>query len=84
MLINVMLIKKTHVFNCILKHLEHVFPTSRRTAVESGIFKSKGSPAESKNYRGISLAKLLAKLFDFILLIGLSNNRLLSQFAYCI
>ena len=34
----------------------------------SEIFKNKGSPAESKNYRGISLVQLLAKLFDFILL----------------
>ena len=46
----------------------HVFPTSWRTTVVSEIFKNKGISAASKNYRGISLVQLLAKLFDFILL----------------
>ena len=32
------------------------------------IFKHKGSSTEGRNYRGISLVQLLAKLFDFILL----------------
>ena len=54
------------IYNCILKF--HVFPTQWRTTLVNEIFKHKGSPTEGKNYRGISLVQLLAKLFDFILL----------------
>ena len=54
------------IYNTILKF--HVFPTAWRTTVVSEIFKNKGIPSVSKNYRGISLVQLLAKLFDFILL----------------
>ena len=54
------------IYNCILKF--HVFPTCWRTTIVNEIFKNKGSPTEGKNYRGISLVQLLAKLFDFILL----------------
>ena len=54
------------IYNCILKF--HVFPSSWRTTVVSEIFKNKGKPTESKNYRPVSLVQLLAKLFDFILL----------------
>ena len=54
------------IYNTILKN--HVFPTSWRTTVISEVFKNKGSPSVAKNYRGISLVHLLAKLFDFILL----------------
>ena len=54
------------IYNTILKF--HIFPTSWRTTVISEIFKNKGSMSVAKNYRGISLVHLLAKLFDFILL----------------
>ena len=54
------------MYNTILKC--HIFPTSWRTTVVNEIFKQKGSPEGSKNYRAISLVHLLAKLFDFILL----------------
>ena len=54
------------IYNTILKC--HIFPTSWRTTVVNEIFKQKGSPEGSKNYRAISLVHLLAKLFDFILL----------------
>ena len=54
------------IYNTILKF--HVFPTSWRTTVVGEIFKNKGMRAEGKNYRGISLVQLLAKLFDIILL----------------
>ena len=46
----------------------HMFPTSWRISVINELFKNKGLPSISKNYRGISLVQLLAKLFDFILL----------------
>ena len=45
-----------------------MFPTSWRISVINELFKNKGLPSISKNYRGISLVQLLAKLFDFILL----------------
>ena len=54
------------IYNTILKF--HVFPTAWRTTVISEIFKNKGVMSAAKNYRGISLVQLLAKLFDFILL----------------
>ena len=54
------------IYNCILKF--HIFPTAWRTTIVNEIFKHKGSPTAEKNYRGISLVQLLAKLFDFILL----------------
>ena len=46
----------------------HMFPTSWRISVINELFKNKGLSSISKNYRGISLVQLLAKLFDFILL----------------
>ena len=54
------------IYNTILKY--HVFPTSWRTTVVGEIFKNKGIRSEGKNYRGISLVQLLAKLFDIIIL----------------
>ena len=54
------------IYNTILKF--HVFPTAWRTTVVNEIFKNKGLSTASKNYRGISLVQLLAKLFDFIML----------------
>ena len=54
------------IFNTILQC--HIFPTAWRTTVVNEVFKNKGSPESSKNYRGISLVQLMAKLFDFLLL----------------
>ena len=54
------------IYNTILKF--HVFPTTWRTTIVGEIFKNKGLRSEGKNYRGISLVQLLAKLFDIILL----------------
>ena len=54
------------IYNTILKF--HIFPTAWRMTVISEIFKNKGLASWAKNYRGISLVQLLAKLFDFILL----------------
>ena len=54
------------IFNTILSC--HVFPTQWRTTIVNEIFKNKGAPSSSRNYRAISLVQLLAKLFDFILL----------------
>ena len=54
------------IFNTILKF--HVFPTNWRTTIVGELFKNKGTRWISKNYRGISLVQLLAKLLDIILL----------------
>ena len=54
------------IYNTILSC--HLFPTQWRTTVINEIFKNKGLASLSKNYRGISLVQLLAKLFDFIIL----------------
>ena len=54
------------IYNTILKF--HVFPTTWRTTIVGEIFKNKGLRSQGKNYRGISLVQLLAKLFDIILL----------------
>ena len=54
------------IYNTILKF--HIFPTAWRTTVVGEIFKNKGLRDASKNYRGISLVQLLAKLFDIVLL----------------
>ena len=54
------------IFNTILKC--HVFPTQWRTTIVGEIFKNKGARLASKNYRGISLVQLLAKLFDIVML----------------
>ena len=54
------------IFNTILKF--HVFPTTWRTTIVGELFKNKGERLASKNYRGISLVQLLAKLFDIVLL----------------
>ena len=54
------------IFNSILKF--HIFPTAWRTTVVGELFKNKGSRVTSKNYRGLSLVQLLAKLFDTVFL----------------
>ena len=54
------------IYNTILKF--HIFPSTWRTTVVNEIFKHKGSPEASRNYRAISLVHLMAKLLDFILL----------------
>ena len=54
------------IFNSILKF--HIFPTAWRTTVVGELFKNKGSRLLPKNYRGISLVQLLAKLFDIVML----------------